>query len=268
MVTAFMIITLMGVIGLLFGFILAFANKKLAVTLNPMIHLVEDVLPKGQCGACGFAGCQTYAEAVVMIPSVPPNLCVPGKAMVAKRVSELTGKKAREIEPRVAHVRCALPISIAKRKYVYSGISDCVAASLLHLGPRDCQYGCIGFGTCAKACPFKAITLREDGQPVIDLKLCTGCARCEFVCPKKIIEMIPANFKVRVNCNSKNKAVVARKHCSVPCIGCGICAKSCPFQAIKIENNLAFVDTKICVAMKCTNPLCLAKCPTGAIRGR
>lgn len=268
MVTAIMIIVLMGIIGLIFGFILGFANKKMAIELNPMIHLVEEVLPKGQCGACGFPGCQAYAEAVVSIASVAPNLCAPGGVKVAKMVADLTGKKAKEIEPRVAHVRCALPINLAKRKYVYTGISDCVAASLLHLGPKDCQYGCIGFGTCVKACHFKAITLREDGLPVINTALCTGCARCEIVCPKKIIEMIPAHFKVKVSCNSKNKAVVARKHCSVPCIGCGICAKSCPFNAIKIENNLAFVDTNICVTMKCSNPLCLGKCPTGAIKSR
>lgn len=254
----------MGCVGLVFGLILAFANKKLAIEMNPLIHLVEDVLPKGQCGACGFAGCMAYAEAVVLMPDVPPNLCAPGKAAVAKRVSELTGKKAKEVEPRVAHVRCANPIRVAKSKYVYTGICDCVAASLLHLGPRDCQYGCIGFGTCEKACPFNAITLSENGHPIINKKLCTGCGKCETVCPKKIIEMVPISAKVVVNCNSRNKGAVARKQCPVPCIGCGICAKECPYQAIKVENNLAFVDNSIC-AEKCSDPVCLKKCPTGAI---
>jgi Na+-translocating ferredoxin:NAD+ oxidoreductase RNF subunit RnfB len=254
----------MGCVGLVFGLILAFANKKLAIEMNPLIHLVEDVLPKGQCGACGFAGCQAYAEAVVLMPDVPPNLCAPGKAAVAKRVSELTGKKAKEVEPRIAHVRCANPINAAKRKYVYTGIVDCVAASLLHLGPKDCQYGCIGYGTCEKACPFNAITLSEKGIPVINRKLCTGCGKCETVCPKKVIEMLPVSAKVSVNCNSRNKGAVARKQCPIPCLGCGICAKECPYQAIKIENNLAVVDSRIC-AEKCSDPVCFKKCPTGAI---
>jgi Na+-translocating ferredoxin:NAD+ oxidoreductase RNF subunit RnfB len=257
----------MGVVGLFFGFVLAIANKKLAIELNPLIHIVEDILPKGQCGACGFAGCQAYAEAVVMFPDVPPNLCTPGKTRVAQKVSELTGKTAKEVEPRVAHVRCAQPISIAHRKYVYSGISDCVAASILHLGPRDCQYGCIGYGTCEKACPFNAITLSSDGHPEIDLDLCTGCARCENVCPKKIIEMVPVGARVDIDCNSRSKGSIARKHCSVACLGCGICAKDCPYNAIRIENNLAFVSSLICIE-KCKDPVCLAKCPTGAIVDR
>jgi Na+-translocating ferredoxin:NAD+ oxidoreductase subunit B len=265
--TVLLIIIVMGIVGLIFGFILAVANKKLAVEMNPLIHIVEDALPKGQCGACGFAGCQAYAEAVVMLPDVPPNLCSPGKTKVAQRISELTGKTAKAIEPRVAHVRCEHPVSIAKMKYVYSGISDCVAASILHLGPRDCQYGCIGFGTCERVCPFNAITMSDGGQPRINRELCTGCARCENVCPKKIIEMIPLHSHVEINCNSRNKGAIDRKHCPVACIGCGICSRDCPHQAIKIENNLAFVDSKICNAM-CNNSVCLAKCPTGAIAGR
>lgn len=78
-------VVVMVAMGLIFGFILAIANKKLAVEMNPLIELVEDVLPKGQCGACGFAGCRAYAEAVVSDPNVQPNLCVPGKNAVAKK---------------------------------------------------------------------------------------------------------------------------------------------------------------------------------------
>jgi electron transport complex protein RnfB len=116
------VIAVIGLVGLFFGVLLAFADKKLAVEMNPLIHVVEDILPKGQCGACGFAGCAAYAEAVVLDKDVPPDLCVPGKKAVAQMVAELTGKAAKDIEPRVAFIRCALPISAAKKKYQYSGL--------------------------------------------------------------------------------------------------------------------------------------------------
>ena len=51
----YIIIVLVGV-GTFFGLVLALADKKFAMESNPLIAEVEDILPKGQCGACGFAG--------------------------------------------------------------------------------------------------------------------------------------------------------------------------------------------------------------------
>jgi electron transport complex protein RnfB len=262
--TAIMVLIVMGAVGVVFGFVLAYANKKFAVEVNPLIHLVEDVLPKGQCGACGYAGCQAYAEAVVLNPDVAPNLCIPGKEPVAKAVAELTGKTAPEIEPRVAQVKCAGTIDKALKSYKYEGIEDCVAASLMFGGPKACQYGCIGFGTCVKNCPFGAMTMSKEGLPVIDLEKCIGCGKCQTVCPKDVIQMAPKGALVRVNCNSKDKGAVARKVCTVSCLGCGICSKNCTHGAIKIENNLAIIDSHICKE-KCDDAKCLSRCPTGAI---
>ncbi|MDF2943474.1 MAG: protein RnfB [Herbinix sp.] len=258
------IIAVMGLVGLFFGSVLAIANKKLAVELNPLIHIVEDVLPKGQCGACGFAGCQAYAEAVVTDPNVPPNLCTPGKEPVARRVSELTNKKAKEVEPRIAFVKCNNPITMAPKKYEYSGIDDCVAMSLLHLGPKSCQYGCIGQGTCAKHCPFGAIEMSENGLPIINKARCTGCGKCENVCPKKIIEMIPVNTKINVVCNSKSRGVKAKQDCPIACIACGICVKVCPHDAVKLVDNLPVIDKQVCMEV-CSDPVCMTKCPTKTI---
>ncbi len=259
------ILAIMTSLGVIFGLVLAYANKKMAIEVNPLIHVVEDVLPKGQCGACGFAGCMAYAEAVVTNPDVPPNLCTPGKAPVAKLVAELTGKAAAAIDPRIAQVRCAGTHARAVKANEYLGVQDCVAANLLFGGPKSCKYGCLGMGTCVRACPFGAMTMSDDGLPIIDPEKCTGCAKCETVCPKKVIAMAPIDAHVRVNCNSHDKGAVAKKACSAACIGCTLCMKECPHGAIKMDNNLAVVDGKVCVE-KCNNPTCLAKCPTKAIR--
>ena len=265
MKTAIMILVVMGTVGLTFGFILAFANKKFAIEVNPLIHIVEDVLPKGQCGACGYAGCMAYAEAVVLKEDVSPNLCVPGKEEVAKLVAELTGKTAAKIEPRSAHIKCAGSINKSIQKYNYNGVEDCFAASLLLGGPKVCEYGCVGLGTCVKNCPFDAIVMSEDKLPIIDTEKCTGCGKCESDCPKNVIQMSPVGAHVRVNCNSKDKGAIAKKACSVACIGCRICAKNCTYDAINIENNLAIVNSNICIE-QCSEKKCLDKCPTGAIK--
>lgn len=259
------VVIVLALVGLIFGLILAYVNKKFAVEVNPLIHLVEDVLPKGQCGACGYAGCQAYAEAVVLNPEVAPNLCTPGKEPVAKLVAELTGKTAAEVEPRVAQVKCAGTPDKAVSSYAYNGIEDCAAANLLLGGPKGCKYGCVGFGTCVKNCPFDAMTMSPDGLPIIDKDVCTGCAKCESVCPKSVIHMVPVGSHVEVSCNSKDKGQVAKKLCSAACIGCGLCGRNCSHGAIKIENNVAVVDSNVCIE-KCTEKTCLAKCPTGAIK--
>ena len=261
-----LVLIVMTVVGLIFGLVLAFVNKKFSMEINPIIHLVEDALPKGQCGACGYAGCAGYAEAVANDPNVPPNLCIPGKKPVADLVAQLTGKVAPEVEPRVAQVRCQGSNKLAIKKYEYAGVQECIAASQLQGGPKGCQYGCMGFGTCANSCPFDALHMSEEGLPVVDEKKCTGCGKCESVCPKKVIAMAPIGAHVGVLCNSKDKGPAARKVCSIACIGCGICKKNCPYDAIVIENNLAVVNEHICLE-KCDNATCLAKCPTGAIKG-
>ena len=158
-------------IGIVFGFILASADKKFAMEENPLIGEVKEALPQGQCGACGFAGCAKYAEAVVLDPNVPPNLCVPGKAEVAAVVAKLTGKVAEATEPKYAHIKCRGGNGIAKLAYEYKGVHDCAAAKIVQQGPKFCKFGCLGFGNCTRACPFGAMSMGENGLPVVNKTL-------------------------------------------------------------------------------------------------
>ena len=109
------------------------------------------------------------------------------------------------------------------------------------------------------------MTMSAEGLPVINPAKCTGCGKCETVCPKQVIAMMPLTASVRINCNSKDKGAVARKVCTAACIACSLCMRQCPHGAITMESNLAVVNPEICRQV-CTDASCLTKCPTKAIR--
>lgn len=252
-------------LGVIFGLLLGIASNTLFVEVDPRVYEVDEVLPKGQCGACGFAGCLGYADAVVKNPDVPPNLCTPGKEEVARKVAEITGKTMGSMALKKASVNCAGTYEKAVRQFEYQGIKGCVSAHLLQGGDKGCKYGCLGYGTCVRSCPFKAMKMSREGLPIINPLKCTGCGKCVTSCPRNIIELIEPNALVRVNCCSHDKGAVSKKNCQISCIGCGICVKACPHIALKLDNNLAVVDKSICIE-KCSDPVCLPKCPTKAIR--
>lgn len=248
-------------LGAVFGFGLAVAAKKFAVKIDPKVEQVRDVLPGANCGACGFAGCQGYAEAVVANPEIASNLCSPGKASVAEQIAIITGKKADAKEPEFARIMCQGGLSKSVRKYIYEGVPDCRAVILAGGGDKACRYGCLGYGTCVKACPFGAMSMTEEHLPFVDITKCTGCRKCETACPTKVIEVLPASKQVLVACHSKDKGGETRKSCKIGCIACGMCVKVCPFDAASMSNNLSRIDLEKCRVCG----LCETKCPTGAI---
>lgn len=256
----FTLIFLAG-IGALFGLGLAFAAKKFVVKIDPRVEQVKDVLAHAHCGACGYAGCEQYAEAVVNNPDVSPSLCIPAGARGAEAVARITGKAAVAVEPQFARIMCQGSWSKSTKRFKYEGIQDCRAAILAGGGDKACRYGCLGYGTCSRVCPFGAITMTDNHLPNVDITRCTGCRKCEAACPVKVIEVLPASRQVLVTCHSKDKGGDTRKNCQVGCIVCGICEKTCPFDAVSVENNFAKVDINRCRVCG----LCVTKCPTKAI---
>ena len=55
----------LGGIGAFFGLLLGLAARFFAVDTDPRIEAVREALPGANCGACAYAGCNKYAEAVV-----------------------------------------------------------------------------------------------------------------------------------------------------------------------------------------------------------
>jgi Na+-translocating ferredoxin:NAD+ oxidoreductase subunit B len=251
----------LAAIGALFGLGLAFAAKKFSVKINPRVEQVKDLLAHAHCGACGFAGCEQYAEAVVNNPDVPPNLCVPAGAKGAEAIAVITGKKAVAIEPNFARIMCQGGWSRSVKRLAYEGVQDCRAVILAGGGDKACRHGCLGYGTCARVCPFDAISMTDDHLPYVDMAKCTGCRKCEAACPTKVIEVLPASGQVLVTCHSKDTGSVTRKNCGFGCIACGICARVCPFDAPSVQNNLSTIDIAKCRVCG----LCVTKCPTHAI---
>lgn len=249
-----------GGLGLLFGLGLGVAAKKFAVEVNPLIAEVREALPSANCGACGYAGCDAFAKAVVE-GDAKTNGCPVGGQSCADELAALMGEEAGSLQATTAFVKCAGTCDKAKEKYEYFGVTDCVAAGYLQgKGSKACTDGCLGLGSCVKACMFDAITI-VDGIAVVDEAKCTSCGMCVSSCPKDIIEIIPADASTRVNCNSHEKGGDTRKACTVGCIGCRKCSKVCEFDAFTFDGVLAKIDYE-----KCTQcGACIEACPTNAI---
>lgn len=131
---------------------------------------------------------------------------------------------------------------------------------------------CIGCGICAKVCPTDAIEVNKaEGTWTIQRMQCVQCSGCVDNCPKKCLTMenqyttpdvtktvdtvaIPAKASGGASASSDGDLV-----CSDTCVFCGLCAKACPADAIKVDRKAKSweVDKDACV--KCG--ACIDKCP-------
>jgi len=250
-----------ALLGAILALVIGVAAKAFAVESDPRIETVTDMLPGANCGGCGYAGCADFAKAIVE-GAVPPNDCPVASAEDAVRVADYLGITAEEKEKMIAVVKCSGGISDTVRS-PYNGVEDCRSAVLVAGGSKGCDYGCIGFASCARACPFDAIEIR-DGLAVVHPDLCVGCGKCVDVCPKDLIVLTPAAVDVHVYCNSPEKGAAKRKVCKTACIGCRKCVK-----AADSEDQM-LIDGFL-IATNYDNPplpdlVEKAACPTTALR--
>ncbi len=249
-----------GAVGLLIGLFLGVAGIRFHVDVDEREEAVLAALPGNNCGGCGFAGCSGLAAAIAK-GEAPVNACPVGGETVGRKVAAIMGVEAQEGKRMVAFVACQGTCDRAGADYEYTGVEDCgMQAFVPGGGAKSCDYGCLGFGNCVKACPFDAIHVR-DGVAVVDKEACKACGKCVAVCPKHLISLVPYDSKYQVACSSREKGPAVMKACSVGCIGCTLCKRNCPAQAVEIESFLARIDAEKCEGCG----LCAGKCPRKAI---
>ena len=255
----------LSLLGALLAVILYFVAQKFKVEEDPRIDEVEKMLPGANCGGCGFAGCRAMSEALVKNDNIDSLYCPVAGGDVMKSIAGYLGKSAAEKAPMVATMLCGGTCQKRPKVNHYDGALNCAVVNTFYVGETGCAFGCIGYGDCVQACKFGAMSLNpETGLVDIDPDKCTACGACVKTCPKGLIELRkkwPKNRAIYVACRSKNRGSVVMKACKAGCIGCGKCAKACPFEAITIDNYLAYIDPNKCkLCRKCVN-----ECPTGAI---
>lgn len=249
-------------LAVLFAVVLLIASIKLRVVTDPKIEAIYAVLPHIDCGACGFAGCLSYAKAVATDPELIGR-CSPGGSETSAAIGRVlnlqisgSGAPSRPI------IHCRARKEDKLFYATYTGIESCTSANA-QPDVQACHFGCLGYGDCTRACKFDALHI-VDGLSVVDYAKCTGCGACAKACPRNLIQMVPFTqpLMVAVACSSRENGKTTRMFCKVGCIGCGICAKQS--SLFTVQDNLARLDYAAYQPSEAVQTA-IAKCPTGVI---
>ncbi|MDR0487336.1 MAG: RnfABCDGE type electron transport complex subunit B [Treponema sp.] len=246
------------VLAFVLGTALGFFREFFAVSEDPMIGKIRDVLPGANCGACGFPGCDNYAAAIVA-GNAGISSCTAGGPSVVEKIAAITGIAGGRVEQTVAVLACQGSSLHTPLKGTYTGIRTCRGAKLSG-GTKLCSWGCLGFGDCVNVCKFGALSMTENRLPKVDYAKCTGCGLCSGECPMGLFKSVVKNQTgAMVLCSNKNpvKQMVA-KTCKISCFKCGQCVRNCPEQCISLDTLVPVVDIS-----KCTScGTCAEKCPS------
>ena len=247
-----------AVLALILGFLLGFFKKVFHVEVDPTVAKIRECLPGGNCGGCGYPGCDGFAAACAA-GKAPADGCTAGGVATAKAIGKILGVETNAVQ-KIAVLACQGSCDKALAKGVYTGVSSCAGAKIAINGTKFCSWGCIGFGDCVEVCKFDAIKIGEDGLPHIDREKCTGCGLCVKTCPQKILSTMNAETKgAFVGCSNKNpNKTQILKLCKTGCIKCGKCEKLCKEEAIHLVDLIPVVDYAKCTA--CGD--CVNGCPT------
>ncbi len=250
-----------GILGAIFSIGLSYASVKFAVEEDPKKEKILDVLPGVNCGACGAASCESFAGAIAAEERKDVDGCPVGGQEVADQIAQIMGVTATcdTDECFGAQVLCQGGKDETYDLANYEGIPSCQAAELSG-NFKSCSYGCLGFGDCKKSCNFDAIEMNENDIPEINFDKCAECGACLEECPRDLITYVSNHAHVINRCKSIQKGKLVKESCEIGCIGCSICAKKCPVDAIEMENELPVVDIETCIGCN----LCVKECPTGS----
>jgi len=240
-------------LGLAAAALLSIFSRVFYVWEDPKLIEAEDAMLGANCGGCGYPGCAAAAAAVVA-GEAGADVCVAGGMPIAEKVAAVMGIEIEVKEPEVACTSCTYGTSEADTRFDYLGVNDCRAAMLYAGGPKVCSIGCMGLGSCYRACPFGAISMGADGLPVIDPSRCRACGICVETCPKGIMALTSTTNRMLGDYRFNE--------CSTPC------QRECPtgidipayireislgndkeaIRIIKEKNPLPLICSRICPA--------------------
>lgn len=258
----FEVIIILSIIGLVSGLFLAISAVVFRVEKPEQLEKIEELMPGANCGACGFPGCSGLAEAIYK-GEADISKCPVASSEQRESIFAIMGKTAgAEVVPKIAYIKClGMKDEETVKNFEYIGIESCEMAAQTAGGWKACEYGCLKLGDCIRVCQFGALSYGVNHEPVIDKSKCTACGLCITACPKQLIELIPFKKTYAVGCVSKDKGADTRKVCKVGCISCKLCEKACKFEAIKVVDNIAYIDQDKCIGCG----LCAKACPQNVI---
>ncbi|MCH1924016.1 RnfABCDGE type electron transport complex subunit B [Shewanella sp. C32] len=146
-------------LGAVLGAALGYASQVFKVESNPLVDSIEAIMPGGQCGQCGVAGCRQAAEAMVR-GELNPNACPLGGQSLTQQIADMLG------------------VSVS--------MSDDDIEWVAHIQEAQCS----GCGRCYKACPFDAIVGAAKQMHTVISDVCTGCKLCTESCPQGCLTMV------------------------------------------------------------------------------
>ena len=211
-----------GILGILIGVFLGIASEKFKVEVDEKEILVRNELPGNNCGGCGYAGCDALAKAIAA-GQADVGACPVGGASTAEKIGAIMGVAGGAAEKKVAFVKCKGSCDKTAVQYNYYGVDDCKKVSVVPgAGEKACAYGCMGYGSCVRACAFDAIHV-VDGVAVVDKEKCVACGKCVASCPNHLIELVPYKAEHLVQCSPTTRARMLRLSAQpavsdVPCV--------------------------------------------------
>jgi electron transport complex protein RnfB len=254
-------VLILGGTGLVFGVLIAIANRRLWVWEDPRIEVVASMLPNANCGACGLPGCRAFAEQAVE-GKVAPAQCTVANDATHSSIAGFLGVEAGQAVRRVARLMCAGGTDVAVQSAEYRGLQTCAAAAAVAGGGKGCAWGCLGLADCARVCDFDAIAMNANGLPVVDPVACPACGDCVEACPKGLFTLLPVGASLLVQCRNLVGGDDALEECRVACTACGKCVQDAAPGLISVASGVAVVDyDRIALA----EPGAVGRCPTGAI---
>lgn len=145
--------------------LLVTAERLMPATSGDLTERIERLLPRIQCGQCGYPGCRPYADAIAD-GAADINRCPPGGEQTVQRLAALLG-------------RDPLPVDTSRG-----------SASIEQIARID-EAVCIGCNLCARACPVDAIVGVPQALHAVLPSHCTGCELCLPPCPVDCISLVP-----------------------------------------------------------------------------